>query len=174
MTVGQRTHETATSAITMLAARRLSVCTAESVTGGLVAAALTSVPGASATFRGAIVAYTADAKASLLGVPAALLDRVGTVHPDVAVAMARGAADQFGADAVIATTGVAGPDRVDDHPVGRVHIAVIVPGATSAGGPDVRVRHCALAVDGTRDQIREQTVLRALTLLVTALTEDNA
>jgi nicotinamide-nucleotide amidase len=173
VTAGQTAYGTATPLIALLAARGLSVCTAESLTGGLVAAALTSVPGASAVFRGGVVAYAADVKASLLAVPKDLLDRVGTVHPEVAVAMARGAADRFSADAVIATTGVAGPEPVDDHPVGTVHIAVIVPGGP-AYGPDARVRTRTLALGGTRDQIRHLTVVSALNLLVRALTEDKA
>ncbi len=189
MTADQMVLEAATTAIGLLAARRISVGTAESLTGGLVAAALTSVPGASAVVRGGIVAYAADVKASLLGVPADLLQRVGTVHPEVAVAMAQGAASRLRADAVIATTGVAGPDPVDGHAVGTVHVAVIVPGAArgsglAAWGTDgtarlvvgsgVRVMQRALALRGDRGQIRQETVGHALSLLVTALLEENA
>ena len=154
----------AETAIGLLVSRAQTVSTAESLTGGLVAAALTSVPGASAVFRGGIVAYAADLKKSLLGVPADLLDRVGTVHPDIALAMARGARERLAAAVALATTGVAGPDPADGQPVGTVHIAVCTPtGAV----------HRELALSGTRAQIRQATVKHVLNLLVTTLTEAN-
>ncbi|HUJ05438.1 MAG TPA: nicotinamide-nucleotide amidohydrolase family protein [Streptosporangiaceae bacterium] len=156
-------------AIRLLAGRGLTVGTAESLTGGLVAAALTTVPGASAVFRGGIVAYAGDLKSTLLGVPADLLDRVGTVHADVAMAMALGALARMSVSASVATTGVAGPDPVDGYPVGTVHIAVAVPGDQRP-----RVLHRELSLAGDRDQIRNETVRRALNLLVEALMEDNA
>src|SRR5262249_11029882 len=140
-----------------------TVGTAESVTGGLVAAALTMVPGASAVVRGGIVAYAADLKSSLLSVPADLIERVGTVHPDVALAMASGARIRLGATVGVATTGVAGPDPADDQPVGTVHIAV----STSA-----RAIHEALLLSGDRPEIRQNTVDRLLDLLVRAVKED--
>ena len=155
----------APEAIRLLAAAGLTAGTAESLTGGLVAAALTSVPGASAVFRGGIVAYAADLKAALLGVPEALLDRVGTVHRDVAMAMAHGARERLSAGIGIATTGVAGPDPVDGHAVGTVHVAV----ATAH-----RVLHRELTLTGGRSEIRCQSVRHALNLLVAVLTEENA
>jgi len=147
----------------MLIAGGQTVGTAESVTGGLVAAALTTVPGASAVVRGGIVAYAADLKSSLLSVPADLIERVGTVHPDVALAMASGARIRLGATVGVATTGVAGPDQADDQPVGTVHIAV----STSA-----RAIHEALLLSGDRPEIRQNTVDRLLDLLVRAVKED--
>lgn len=169
----------ARTVIGLLVVQGLTAGTAESLTGGLVAAALTAVPGASAVFRGGIVAYAADLKVLLLGVSEDLLGRVGTVHADVAVAMADGARHRLGASAAIATTGVAGPDSVDGHPVGTVHIAASVarprPGQDSrpmACGP-ARTLHRELRLAGDRDQIREATVGAALNLLVTALSEDN-
>ena len=182
--------EVARDAIGSLVARGLTVGTAESLTGGLVAAALTSVPGASAVVRGGIVAYAADLKASLLWVPDELLGRVGTVHPEVAIAMARGARKRLGADIGLATTGVAGPDAVDGHRVGTVHVALALGrsagfqlacdpmrGPESAGGPEpgepeVVIRHAALSLAGDRDQIRGQTVRHALRLLIAAITEE--
>ena len=149
----------------LLIASGLTVGTAESLTGGLVAGALTSVPGASAVFRGAIVAYAADLKASLLGVPASLLERVGTVHHEVAVAMASGVCERLATDVGIGTTGVAGPDPVDGHPVGTVHIAVAGPGLPS--------RHAELRLTGDRNTIRRDTVRAAIGLLVAVLMEDN-
>ena len=164
MTQGADAAVAAETAIGLLIARRQTIGTAESLTGGLVAAALTSVPGASAVFRGGIVAYAADLKRSLLGVPAGLLDRVGTVHPDVALAMARGARDRLAAVVAVATTGVAGPDPADGQPVGTVHIAVCTP---------ARAIHRELALSGSRAQIRDATVKHVLNLLVTVLMEAN-
>jgi nicotinamide-nucleotide amidase len=153
----------AATAIGMLIARGQTVATAESLTGGLVAAALTAVPGASAAFRGGIVAYAADVKASLLDVPAELLDRHGTVHRDVALAMASGARRHLGASLGVATTGVAGPDPVGDQPVGTVHIAVSTPAGSA---------HRMLDLTGDREQIRLGTVDQILNLLVSALQEE--
>ena len=157
-------------AIGMLLARGQTIGTGESLTGGLVAAALTTVPGASAVFRGGIVAYAADLKASLLGVPAELLDRVGTVHRDVAIAMASGAAARLGSAIGVATTGVAGPDPADGQPVGTVHIAVSV---AVLGAQVPHVSHRALALAGDRETIRHDTVNHALNLLISTLLEDN-
>ena len=154
----------AETAIALLIRHGQTAGTAESLTGGLVAAALTSVPGASAVFRGGVVAYAADLKESLLDVPASLIDRVGTVHPDIALAMARGARERLAATIALATTGVAGPDPADGQPVGTVHIAVCTPG---------RAIHRELALGGTREQIRDATVKHVLNLLVTTLMEAN-
>jgi nicotinamide-nucleotide amidase len=153
----------AAAAIRLLIGRVQTVATAESLTGGLVAAALTTVPGASAVFRGGIVAYAADLKTALLDVPADLIRRHGTVHREVAVAMARGAADRLEATFGVATTGVAGPDPADGQPVGAVHIAVSGP----AG-----VWHRALWLTGDREQIRRDTVAEVLDLLVGMLKEE--
>jgi nicotinamide-nucleotide amidase len=155
----------AAKAIALLIARERTVGTGESLTGGLVAAALTSVPGASAVVRGGIVAYAADLKESLLGVPAVLLERVGTVHRDVAVAMAAGVRQRLGVAVGVATTGVAGPDPADGQPVGTVHIAV----STST-----RSAHRELRLAGDRDRIRAETVRHALSMLVAVLMEDNS
>jgi nicotinamide-nucleotide amidase len=154
----------ATRAIELLVRKQLTVGTAESITGGLIAATLTSVPGASAVFLGGIVAYAADVKAALLRVPARLLDRVGTVHRDVAAAMALGARDCLGVDIAIAVTGVAGPEPVDGLVVGTVHVAL---------GSGIGVRHLPLNLTGNRSQIRQDTVRHALRLLVTGFSEDN-
>ena len=156
-------QQVAEAAIRLLVARAQTVATAESLTGGLVAAALTSVPGASAVFRGGIVAYAADLKASLLDVPADLLRQHGTVHPDVAVAMADGARKRLASDFGLATTGVAGPDPVDGLTVGTVHICV----STTAGS-----RGQLLELTGDRQQIRQSTVAHVLELLVGALMEE--
>jgi nicotinamide-nucleotide amidase len=149
-----------TAAIGLLITRGMTVAAAESLTGGLVTAALTTVPGASAVVRGGVVAYAADLKSTLLGVDTALLARVGTVHRDVALAMARGVRLQLGASVGLATTGVAGPDPADGQPVGTVHIAVITPQLEG---------HEALVLAGDRAGIRRGTVDHVLKLLVAML-----
>ncbi len=142
-----------------------TVGVAESLTGGLVAAALVDVPGASAVLRGAIVAYATDVKHSLLGVSAALLDAEGPVHPLVAEQMAQGvrlALSRGGrrCDVGIATTGIAGPDSPDGQPVGTVHLAVATPLGT---------RLQALALSGTRERIRAEATAAALGLALAAV-----
>ena len=111
-------------------ARGWTLAVAESLTGGLVSATLVDVPGASAVLRGAVVAYSTDLKATLLGVDPALLEQRGAVDPDVARAMAIGVRARLGADVGLATTGVAGPDPQDGHPPGTVHVAVSTPDGT--------------------------------------------
>jgi nicotinamide-nucleotide amidase len=157
------TDELAAEAIALLIAGGQSAAVAESLTGGMLAAALTGIPGASAAFRGGVVAYATDLKASLLGVPAALLARHGAVHPEVAVAMAEGARHKLAAAVGVATTGVAGPDPADGQPVGTVHIAVSTEGRSVTR---------ALALRGGRNEIRVATVEYALGLLVGTLREE--
>ena len=96
-----------------------------------MAATVADTPGASAVLLGGVVAYAAAAKVDLLGVPAHLIDRVGTVHPDVAIAMAEGARSRLGATWALATTGVAGPGPAEGKPPGTVHIAVAGPSGTA-------------------------------------------
>jgi nicotinamide-nucleotide amidase len=141
---------------------QLTVAVAESLTGGLLAAALTSVPGASAVLRGGVVAYATDLKSALLGVPAELLDRRGAVDPDVAAAMAEGAARRLAATVGVSTTGVAGPDPADGQPVGTVFIAACVHGRTARR---------ALVLSGHRRAIRSATVSHALALTLSTLRE---
>jgi PncC family amidohydrolase len=142
--------------VTLLTERRQTIAVAESLTGGLLAASLVEVPGASVVFRGGIVAYATDLKSTLLDVPAALLERYGAVHPDVASAMAEGVRRRLDATFGVATTGVAGPDPADGQPVGTVHIA--------ASGQLSAVRR-TLSLTGGRRSIRDQTVLQSLSLL---------
>jgi nicotinamide-nucleotide amidase len=109
----------------LLKDRGLTLGTAESCTGGLIAKLLTDLPGSSQVFRGGVVSYTNQVKANVLGVPQALLDQYGAVSPQVAEAMARGAKSVLGCDLAIATTGVAGPDSDDrGNPVGLVYLAL--------------------------------------------------
>jgi nicotinamide-nucleotide amidase len=165
VTSGPDADAPARAAIDLLIATGQTIGTAESLTGGLVVAALTAIPGSSAVVRGGIVAYAADLKHSLLGVPADLLDRVGAVHPEVALAMASGARNRLGTAVGVATTGVAGPDPADGQPVGTVHIAVSTPASAV---------HEALTLSGDRAEIRRATVCRVLGLLTRTLLEDIA
>jgi nicotinamide-nucleotide amidase len=153
----------ARTAIGLLIAGGETIASAESLTGGLVAAALTSVPGASAAFRGGIVAYATDLKAAVLGVPDDLLQRRGAVDPGVAEAMAQGARVRLGTTVGISTTGVAGPDPADGKPVGTVFVAVAAPGGTISR---------PLLLSGDRQAIRTATVESVLELLIAALRED--
>ncbi|HEU5333763.1 MAG TPA: CinA family protein [Actinocrinis sp.] len=139
---------------------RLTVAVAESLTGGQLAAALTSVPGASAVFRGSVTAYATDLKASILGVDATLLAEHGAVHPEVARQMAEGVRRLCGADVGLATTGVAGPEPQDGQPVGTVYTAV----ATADGSAAQHWRFT-----GTRAGIQRDSTAAALNLAVDRL-----
>jgi nicotinamide-nucleotide amidase len=166
---GPRGHETteqlAREAVELLTAMGKTVAVAESLTGGLVAAALTSVPGASVVVRGGVIAYATELKTALLGVPADLLDRQGAVDPDVAAAMASGVRDRLGATYGAATTGVAGPGPAEGKPQGTVFVAVHGPAGPAGAG---------LQLVGDRGQVREKSVLSVLSLLVSALREDDS
>jgi nicotinamide-nucleotide amidase len=142
-----------------LATRGETVATAESLTGGLLAATIVDVPGASAVFRGGLVVYATDLKATLAGVPTDLLAERGPVDPDVAAALAVGARERCGATWGLATTGVAGPTPQDGVAVGTVLVAV--------SGPSNEV--LALRLDGDRPAIRTAAVRAAIRLLSTAL-----
>lgn len=127
---------------------------AESLTGGAVAAEIVTVPGASASLLGGVVAYATPVKHTLLGVDADLLAAHGPVHPEVALQMADGvrravAVDGRAADVGISTTGIAGPDSPDGQPVGTVHIGVVT--------PSVR-RSRSFVFAGDRPAIRRQSV----------------
>lgn len=140
------------------------MATAESMTGGLVAAALTAVPGASEVFSGAIVAYTASAKESALGVSARLIAEHGQVSAEVALAMADGAVDRLGVEVAVAVTGAAGPDPLDREP-GTVFVAVRTPEAS-------RTRQ--LVLPGDRERVRTYATTAALHQTRLALTQGDA
>lgn len=129
--------------------RGLTVATCESLTAGLVAGTLATVPGASKVLRGGLVTYATELKSALAGVDAGLLAQAGAVDAEVARQMARGARLACAADVAVACTGVAGPDPQDGKPVGTVFVAV-----ATRGGEDVRER----AFEGDRASIRQQTV----------------
>ncbi|WP_277452039.1 CinA family protein [Janibacter sp. DB-40] len=138
-----------------LAARGWSLGTAESLTGGLLAATLVAVPGASRVFHGSVVAYDPGLKIEVLGVAADLVDRVGTVDREVASQMALGACRVLGVDVAIATTGVAGPGPSEGHPAGTVWLACATPSEVTAR---------RLALTGDRSQVRSGAVEAALDL----------
>ena len=139
-------------------AEGFTVAVAESLTGGLLAAAITAVPGASAVFRGSVTAYATELKASVLGVDAGLLAREGAVDAEVARQMAAGVRELLGATVGLATTGVAGPTEQDGKPVGLVYIGY-------AGRNREPIAE-ELRLSGDREAIRAQTVVRALALAV--------
>jgi PncC family amidohydrolase len=138
-----------------------TVAVAESLTGGLLGATLTAMPGASRTFRGGVLAYATELKETLLGVPGPLLAAEGAVSAEVAAAMAGGVRDRLGATYGVALTGVAGPDPQDGEPPGTVVVAVAGP-----GGGVVR----ALRLTGGREEVRSAAVRIALELLRDVLT----
>ncbi len=150
------------------AARRAgaAVGTAESLTGGLIAAALTAVPGSSDTVRGGVVSYVDDVKREVLGVPRETLERHGAVSAETARAMAEGARRDLGVDVAVSVTGIAGPGGAEPgKPVGTVWI-----GLASEGFADARLHE----FPGDRTQVRLQTVRAALGRLKEAIEDVEA
>ena len=138
-----------------------TVATAESLTGGLIAAMLTSVPGSSASVRGGIVSYVNEVKAEVLGVSEDVLARQGAVDELVALQMARGALRELGSDVSVAVTGIAGPTGAEPgKPVGTVWI-----GCATAKKTHAACHH----FEGGREAVRLQTVLIALRTMEEAL-----
>lgn len=152
--------ESAREALRLLVGRAATLAVAESLTGGLVAAELAAVPGASRAFRGSVTAYATELKHEILGVDAALLAERGAVDPDVARGMAEGVRHRLGADWGVATTGVAGPTPQDGQPVGTVFVAVAGP----SGAVVVPLR-----LSGDRGTIRRASVAAVLELLTAEL-----
>jgi nicotinamide-nucleotide amidase len=140
----------------LLGGRRLGL--AESCSGGLLAARITRLPGASAYMAGSVVAYSNEAKAELLGVDAGLIETHGAVSPQVAEAMALGALARFGADVAVSITGIAGPDGgSEEKPVGYVCFnARLADGTAIAREP---------VIPGGREDIRERSALVGMHLL---------
>lgn len=152
------TLEQAARLLALLQRRALTLATAESCTGGLVAAALTSVPGSSATLLCGFVTYANEAKTAMLGVDAGLIAAQGAVSEAVARAMAEGALARSGADLAVSVTGIAGPGGgTAAKPVGLVHLA-----AAARGGATVAERH---VFGGDRAAVRAASVAAAFALL---------
>lgn len=160
MTSGEFRAAALEKTIALAQKRGLTIATGESLTAGMVAAALAAVPGASAVLRGGVVSYHREVKASLLGVDVQLLNRVGAVDPEVARQMARGARAACGADIGVATTGVAGPEPHEGKAVGTVVVAVVAPNVSLVQ---------EYRFEGARAQIREASCEAALDLLMKAL-----
>ena len=154
---------TAELVLSLLRERGLTLATAESCTGGLVAARLTEVPGASDVFLGAVVAYADEVKAGELGVPQQLLREHGAVSAEVAAAMAQGARARLGADVAVSVTGIAGPGGGSpEKPVGLVYL--------HASGPmGEKARH--FDFPGDRETIRGRSTVAALHLVRTLVTQ---
>jgi competence/damage-inducible protein CinA-like protein len=146
----------------LLQGRRLGV--AESCSGGLLAARITDLPGASAYFAGGVVAYSDEAKAELLGVDPALIEAHGAVSAEVAEAMSRGALERFEADVAVSITGIAGPDGgTEEKPVGYVCFDARLADGTSIARDPV--------IPGGREDVRERSALVAMHLLRSLLSD---
>jgi nicotinamide-nucleotide amidase len=149
--------------IAALKVGNLTIATAESCTGGLIAGALTSISGSSDVVYGGFVTYANEAKIAMVGVPYGLLKQFGAVSKEVAIAMAEGAMAAAGTHISVAVTGIAGPNGGSkEKPVGLVHFAVAT---------EEETRHLKKSFDPTwsRDQIRQASVIEALRLVNKAL-----
>ena len=143
--------------------RGLTLATAESCTGGMIAARLTSVPGSSEVFLGAVVSYADEVKAAQLGVPETVLETHGAVSAETAAAMARGARERLGADVAVAVTGIAGPGGGSEaKPVGLVHVHASAPWGD---------RPLELTLPGDRATIRGRATVVALHLVRRLVTQ---
>ncbi|MEO1562754.1 MAG: nicotinamide-nucleotide amidohydrolase family protein [Pseudomonadota bacterium] len=140
----------------------LKLTTAESCTGGMIAAAVTDIPGSSSVFERGFVTYSNTAKTEMISVPAPLFESVGAVSVEVAKAMAEGALDAAKADVAVSVTGIAGPGGSEFKPEGRVCF-----GLSRAGYP-TRVEQIDFGALG-RDRVRRASVDYALELLAAAL-----
>lgn len=144
--------------LSILKEKGLTLSTAESCTGGLIAKMITDIPGASSVFKGGVCAYANEAKERVLSVSSEYLKSYGAVSEPVALQMARGAKRVFKTDTAIATTGIAGPASDNtSKPVGLVYIAIALP----RGRYIIRELH----LKGTRDEIRNETAREAIKLL---------
>lgn len=154
-------RDNAKQLIDLLKGNKLTICTAESLTGGMIAAILTSVPGSSEVVKGAFVTYAISSKHELLGVNDTLLESNGAVDPEVAKEMAEYAAQKLNCSFSISATGIAGPSGAEPgKPVGTVFVGIFYNGKTS-------ISECHF--DGDRDSIREQTASFAISESIKAL-----
>ncbi len=152
--------------IKKMAGRSVTLATCESLTGGGIGAALTAVPGASAVFRGALVTYARELKASLAGVDEELIAHEGVVNELTALQMALGAQTACGADWAVSTTGVAGPTETDGAKVGTVWFAVVGPRVGMFEGPKyTELRQ----FQGDREQIRNSAIEHSFEMLLRVL-----
>ena len=151
---------TAASVLEQLQRRGATLATAESLTGGRVAAALTAVPGSSAVFLGGVVAYSAEVKMSVLGVPPSVIEEHGVVSAECARAMAAGVRALTGATYAVSTTGVAGPGEQDGVRAGTVYVGLAGPGSPTA---------VSLELAGKRSAVQDVATSEALSALAAIL-----
>jgi nicotinamide-nucleotide amidase len=153
------TENLAAAVLATCRGKKLKIVTAESCTGGLIAANLTAIAGSSDVVERGFVTYTNEAKTEMLAVPAPLFGSVGAVSEEVARAMAEGALKHSHADIAVSVTGIAGPGgETPGKPVGLVHLA-----AARKGGKVIHERH---VFKGNRGEVREQSVMVALDLIL--------
>lgn len=157
---GSATRALSRSLLDLCRMRKLTVATAESCTGGLVAAALTDIPGSSDVIDRGFVTYSNEAKHAMLGVEVATLETFGAVSKETAVAMAFGALEHADVDLAVSITGIAGPGgATPGKPVGLVHLAV------AARDGRINHRECRFGAVG-RANVRQQSVVEALKMLM--------
>lgn len=156
-------HRKAALVVKQAMQKRVTIATAESLTGGMIGSTLTSIAGSSAVFRGGIISYVNDVKERSLGVPKGVLDSEGAVCEDVAQAMAEGARSALTSDIAISVTGIAGPGGEEPgKPVGTVWM-----GVSSPNGVSSKVFH----FKGSREEVRMQTTHAALEALLGEISE---
>lgn len=149
--------------VSLFTKRSLTLATCESLTGGLIGAAITSVPGSSKMYRGGIISYAKDLKASLVKVDEELITHDGVVNELTALQMAIGTQAICDSDWAVATTGVAGPTELDGQPVGTVWFAIVGPKMGMSPAPQyTEKRH----FEGDREAIRQQSTSHAIEMLV--------
>lgn len=151
----------ASEIIKVMKKRKLTLATAESITGGGLACAITDIPGASAVFLGSIVSYSDASKVKFLGIPKRVLNKSTAVSEIVAKSMAESARKDFGSDFAISTTGVAGPGKAYGQRAGTVWIAIASKSECIA---------IELSLSGDRNEIRKATIESALACLSRILT----
>ena len=158
-----RVEDLARDLVTRLTEAGSTLATAESLTGGTLGGLITEVPGASAVYRGGVVAYATELKVALLGVAEDLVDEFGVLSAECAEAMASGVRSAAGSTYALSTTGVAGPDRQDGLPPGTVYVGWCGPQGTGARRLDL---------SGDRGTIRRETCRSAMTMLLDILAEE--
>ena len=151
-------HDLALSAVAALTERGLTVATCESLTGGMICAALVDIPGAARVVRGGLITYQTDTKTLLAEVPAALIAEKGVVSAEVAQAMAEGTRRQLGVDIAVSATGMASAGDAHEPPAGTVFVGV----ATRAEAYAI-----PLQLTGSRQEVRRQTALQAIRAILT-------
>ena len=150
----------AAEVVELLRQRSATIATAESLTGGRLAALLTEISGSSEVYRGGVVAYATDVKIAVLDVPETVVEQHGVVSADCAMAMAQGVRRLAGATYAVSTTGVAGPEEQEGKPVGTVYVGLAGPDGDSA---------VALELVGDRGTIQDRTCREALGALADRL-----